>query len=453
MNKLVQSLAIHTNQKSCGGVLLKLFHHHHNGRVQKNYDFQQFNFLSPNITRKYSSIVHINNNEEINDNDDDNDMGYSKLENQSRIIEKVSLSERLKQRALENQLSLEEAINISTKLISGKKSIVAMIGPVASTQSKLPKDIFEKATSQYYQQNNALTSHVYGDLHILYNIDNKATTNTPMTAEDNIHEAIQVEPQKPNSRRSMEALQLQDFKENTVDDLFNWAQYMSNPAPTLHYLQKLRNTFNKAYNKGTMIHDFLLKLKKENKLLRVYTENIDGLEQKMLGDDIVVNCLGILNGFHCDVCGKEFDFTSGLAQFPNKDSPDRNVRKGKCEMMSKKECGLLPNIILENDSFPKVVRENGERDISEQCDMIIVIGTPSSRQPLSGLMRMVSQNKNVSTLWILPMVLLEAYRDIDIPRPLQEFATHTSSRNNVIVLPDAVTIESFVSKIQAKLQE
>ncbi|KAF0982451.1 hypothetical protein FDP41_011381 [Naegleria fowleri] len=453
MNKLMHSIVLSSRKSSSYGVFLRSYHHNTAG-VRMN-QYLQSRFMFPkgddifSFTRNYfTSVVNQTYTEETNKDDD---MGYSKIESQSRLREKVSLSKKLKQRALENQFSLEEAINVSTNLIYGKKNIVVMIGPVASTQSRLPKDVFEQATSRYYQQHNSFASHIYGDLHILYNIDNKAIINSLQTEDNNMNDSKQdITPQRYSSGRSKEGIQLQNIKENTIDDLYNSIQFMSNPTPTLQYLQKLHNTFNKNYSKGTPVHDFLLRLKKENKLLRVYTESIDGIEQNILGDNIVVNCLGSLNGFHCDVCGKELDFTSALSQFPNRGSSDRNIRKGKCELMSKQECGLIPNLVLENDTFPKEVRELGENDISES-DMIIVIGTPLSRQPLSGLMKMASQNKNITTLWILPRVLLDCYQDNDIPNPLQEFANGTSSRNNVIVLPDEVTIDSFVSSIQTKL--
>ncbi|CCF56463.1 hypothetical protein KAFR_0B01640 [Kazachstania africana CBS 2517] len=135
---------------------------------------------------------------------------------------------------------------------------------------------------------------------------------------------------------------------------------------------------------------YLLKLFQEKKILkRVYTQNIDTLEQEAgIEKDIIIEAHGNFAKNHCIKCRKEFD----MDVFKNK--LDENERTGRCDFVKCDECdGLIkPNIVFFGENLPTRFFDTWDDDLSllsnnssESEYIIIVAGTSLAVYPFASL--------------------------------------------------------------------
>ena len=89
---------------------------------------------------------------------------------------------------------------------------------------------------------------------------------------------------------------LQQYNLERPEDMFDIEFFKDNPKPFIHLAKKL---YPGQY-KPSVTHFFLKLLEKHNILLRVYTQNIDGLEHLAgLSDNKVIQCHGGFQSSHC----------------------------------------------------------------------------------------------------------------------------------------------------------
>ena len=133
--------------------------------------------------------------------------------------------------------------------------------------------------------------------------------------------------------------------------------------------------------KPNIIHKFLYELEKENKLLGIITQNIDGLHTKA-GNKKVYELHGTSYKNHCIKCNKEYD-----AEYVFK---SKGVPKCKCGGIIK------PNVVLYGEMLPEYDYSNAVYAIS-QADTLIVAGSSLTVYPASGMLNLF-RGKNLVIL-------------------------------------------------------
>lgn len=103
-------------------------------------------------------------------------------------------------------------------------------------------------------------------------------------------------------------------------------------------------------------------LEQKKKLLRNYTQNVDGIERRM-GIENVIECHGTMKDFTCMKCSRRKKLDAVLD----------DVQQGEVCYCS---CGkvMKPNITFFGEMLPPTFLKALEKDISK-CDLVLVVGT------------------------------------------------------------------------------
>ena len=147
----------------------------------------------------------------------------------------------------------------------------------------------------------------------------------------------------------------------------------------------------------TPTHIFFRKMDNKGKILRLYTQNIDGLETKVGLDERVIQLHGNLEMVVCTVCRNTLPFSNDvLISFAKgkppscleciKGAEDRQAA-GKRKRSSQ---GILrPDIVLYNEEHPKaeMIWDHFVDDLHKKPDLLIVIGTSLK---IPGIKRMIT---------------------------------------------------------------
>jgi NAD-dependent histone deacetylase SIR2 len=167
-------------------------------------------------------------------------------------------------------------------------------------------------------------------------------------------------------------------------------------------------------------HQFLKNLYDLRKLTRVYTQNIDCLEDR-LGfksptksiPSAIVKLHGSLNDVRCNVCHKVFVAeTYHIDMFKEGISPDCVECKtfvDNRKALGKRETprgNLRPNIVLYNEMHPAgdAISEQVRKDLKKNPEVLIVMGTSLKVHGLKQLVKefakLISANENGLVLYI-----------------------------------------------------
>jgi NAD-dependent deacetylase sirtuin 2 len=127
----------------------------------------------------------------------------------------------------------------------------------------------------------------------------------------------------------------------------------------------------------TKTHEFIKMIQDKGKLLRNYTQNIDGLERKVgIKDELLVEAHGSFNAAECTnpECNSEQDVLL-LKKNINID------RVTKCE-----NCGsfVKPTIVFFGEGLPQRYLKLIDDDI-KNCDLLIIIGTSLKVNPIASI--------------------------------------------------------------------
>ncbi|RWS28062.1 NAD-dependent protein deacetylase sirtuin-2-like protein [Leptotrombidium deliense] len=157
--------------------------------------------------------------------------------------------------------------------------------------------------------------------------------------------------------------------------IFDINFFKENPTP---FFQLAKELFPGKFN-PTPSHYFLKLLEDKGMLLRVYTQNIDGLERRAgIPDARVVEAHGTCYTSHCvePSCGKEFslDWMKGNDQIPHCDN---------CNALVK------PDIVFFGERLPEKFFSSVDDDFSK-CDLLLIIGTSLKVQPFASLIDVCS---------------------------------------------------------------
>jgi NAD-dependent SIR2 family protein deacetylase len=152
----------------------------------------------------------------------------------------------------------------------------------------------------------------------------------------------------------------------TAELLFDYEYFKSDPEPFYKFAKRLIPT-------STMLpsfsHDFIALLDKKNKLLRNFTQNIDGLERKAgISEKRIVECHGSMSTMTCISCRKKHPLDPYIDL----------LMKGDvcyCYDCNKKEPNLMkPAITFFGENIAKSVMQKVASDV-DKCDLLIVVGT------------------------------------------------------------------------------
>ncbi|KAI8913376.1 DHS-like NAD/FAD-binding domain-containing protein [Gorgonomyces haynaldii] len=189
-------------------------------------------------------------------------------------------------------------------------------------------------------------------------------------------------------------------------DLFDASLFNSQQTTKLfyHFSSTLKQVVESA--QVTKTHEFIALVQKRGKLLRCYTQNIDGLE-KRVGLDLqgkqahVVQLHGDLDSVICTLCSFSQPFSDSvrdefsLGQAPtcprcDKLNQDRIIR-GRRQI----SVGTLrPNIVLYNEHHKQgdMIADLLQKDLNNQPDIVIVMGTSLK---IVGIKRMIKDFANI----------------------------------------------------------
>lgn len=149
-------------------------------------------------------------------------------------------------------------------------------------------------------------------------------------------------------------------------------------------------------------HRFVAELERRGKLLRNYSQNIDGLEQRAgVSEDKVVLCHGSFLTATCmrktcraKVSGSEIAPQVAVGTVPtcrkcasSREDRENGEKEGEDEKededMDAEVMGVLkPDIVFFGESLPKSVADNLENDI-ERSDLLLVLGTSLKVAPIA----------------------------------------------------------------------
>ena len=157
--------------------------------------------------------------------------------------------------------------------------------------------------------------------------------------------------------------------------IFDIDLFRENPQPFYEVAHELLP----GRYKPTAAHYFSTLLEKKGKLLRLYTQNIDGLERiGGVSEDRLVEAHGHFRSAHCAVCNKEFDI-GVVIDHVKKQTP----------VFCK--CGgwVKPDIVFFGQNLPDRMWELSETDFPK-CKLLIVLGTSLKVFPFAGMVDWVT---------------------------------------------------------------
>ncbi len=146
---------------------------------------------------------------------------------------------------------------------------------------------------------------------------------------------------------------------------FDLYYFLNDPKP----FYKFTNEFFKLIENAKIspAHIFLSHLEKQNKLLNIITQNIDGLHQKA-GNKKVLEFHGSYDNFYCTKCNSQFNSQKAIDIVKQHSIPYCN----KCNGLVK------PDIVFFQENV-KFLNESIET--AKESDVFLVIGTSLSISP------------------------------------------------------------------------
>ena len=196
-------------------------------------------------------------------------------------------------------------------------------------------------------------------------------------------------------------IDIHDYGLCTPEEIFHLEVFQDNPRPFYKFAGKM--LYPNRPHEPSPSHRFLALLEEKKMLLRVYTQNIDGLEEKAgLSPKRVVYAHGSLNTSSCLKCGGKApaedlrdEILLGNVPYCQKITGRRKRRRGEDvptgEDPDEKvavRCGgvMKPNITFFGEPLVDRVRRCLESD-QAKADAVIVIGTSLSVAPISKIIK------------------------------------------------------------------
>jgi len=225
---------------------------------------------------------------------------------------------------------------------------------------------------------------------------------------------------------------LKKYKLRSPECVFEINYFKTNPKP---FFELGAEIFTSKKYKPTPTHYFIKLLDQKGLLLRLYTQNIDGLEAESgLSDEKVTYAHGSFNKSHCLACNYEYDFEF-IKKFMSEER--KEVEVPKCEKCNKKPNNIIkPDIVFYGQKLPEVFFERLSVDFPE-CDLLLIMGTSLVVQPFAGLVNEVKPN--------VPRILINRERTGEFLKyescyNLRSGATEKSSDRDIFLQGDCDSV-------------
>ena len=163
---------------------------------------------------------------------------------------------------------------------------------------------------------------------------------------------------------------LEAYKLPYPQAIFELSYLQTNPAPFFALIKKL----SQKNFKPTLGHQFIKHLEKWGKLLRLYTQNIDGLDQKC-GIKKIVCCHGTMATATCLGCARPYSFEDIYPIIKRDEVPRCN-----CDNHSI----IKPDIVFFGERLPADYFTSIEAD-RHLVDLLLVIGSSMVVDPVASL--------------------------------------------------------------------
>lgn len=169
-----------------------------------------------------------------------------------------------------------------------------------------------------------------------------------------------------------------DFRSKTglytkvPEDILSLSNFKENPTEVYDFLYKYLNTLNVKPNRG---HFILKEIEDMGKEVNIITQNIDHLHSI---NSNVIEFHGSLNKAKCLNCNTIYDIEDIIQK------QEDNFLMHKVDYKYNCECGGLikPNIVLYEED---VYHYNEAKQIMQETDLIIVLGTSMNVNPFASL--------------------------------------------------------------------
>ena len=172
--------------------------------------------------------------------------------------------------------------------------------------------------------------------------------------------------------------------------VFNIDVFMDDPRPFWWVFGRLWPRSD--WPLPTTMHYLISLLHKHDLLLRLYTQNVDGLEELAgLPLEKIIYSHGVLNPCHCLDCHEEISLSYCLqsisSNFSKPDEGYENITVPICP-----KCGnnhIKPDVTFFGENLPQTFFQLRKPDF-EKCDLLIVTGTSLQVYPFAGLISNVN---------------------------------------------------------------
>lgn len=193
---------------------------------------------------------------------------------------------------------------------------------------------------------------------------------------------------------------LQKYNLPTPESIFDMDYFLMDPRP---FFDLARSIYPGTFKPG-VAHYFVKLLEKKEKLLRMYTQNIDGLEKLAgISDEKLVEAHGTFTTASCVSCGAKYSSNEIKDKIMDKEIPICSKR-ARCHGVIK------PNIVFFGELMPDEFFLH-LADV-DQADLMIIMGTSLVVHPFASVVEMVKNN--VPRLMINKDAVEGLYRSNDI---------------------------------------
>jgi NAD-dependent histone deacetylase SIR2 len=230
-------------------------------------------------------------------------------------------------------------------------------------------------------------------------------------------------PDFRSSKGLFQSLRTEHNLKSSGKDLFDASVYKDDESTASFHnmIQKMSALSSQA--KSTAFHRMLASLAVQGQLLRLYTQNIDGLDTRLqpLATNVPlpnkapwprsIQLHGSLNQMTCQKCQRIFPFRAALFKGPHPPECDECARIDRLRTASgeKRSHGigrLRPRIVLYNEHHPdeEAIGAVTQFDLRQRPDTVIVVGTSLKINAVKRIVRemcaVVKDHRTGNAIWI-----------------------------------------------------
>jgi len=163
---------------------------------------------------------------------------------------------------------------------------------------------------------------------------------------------------------------LQKYNLPFPEAIFDINYFKQNPKP---FFELAKELFTGNYQ-PTPTHRFIRLLEEEGKLVRNYTQNIDGLE-RAANIQKIIECHGTFQTATCRICGKKYNLSSIEIQIKDGLIPFCTCRPDSV---------IKPDIVFYGEALPPIFFESIPQDFPK-ADLLLIMGTSLNVYPVAWL--------------------------------------------------------------------